>query len=328
MPQISVILPLYNSAKYLHAALQSVFAQTHTDYEIIAIDDGSQDESVSIIESYTDPRLKLICHEKNLGLAAALNTGIKHATGEWLARQDPDDISLPERFAKQMQYLQQHPRCGLLGTHARIMRDEVETRELIQYPADNISLQVSGLFYCLFVHSSVMVRRSIVLDAGLYSTDPERNPPEDFDLWLRVMSRCEVGNIAEPLLIYRVLATGITQMKRDVMQTRTSQISCDNLAKILSRSPSECLDLVAAVRFDAQRLSPQPDWQQSMNVLRELQDHLSKRFIANDMQIDRAINRLKIRVLIMKTAYRFCGQGILAKMLAIARIIKQKLRRI
>src|SRR5262245_17330643 len=116
MPRISVIFPIYNGEKFLHQAMQSVLAQTYQDFEIIAINDGSTDRSAEILESYRDARIKII-HQENQGLALALNTGIMHATGEFIARQDQDDISLPNRFAKQMEYFSHHPDCTLLGTH-------------------------------------------------------------------------------------------------------------------------------------------------------------------------------------------------------------------
>ncbi len=104
-PLVSVIFPIYNSDKFLRESLESLLNQTYQNFEIIAINDGSQDRSRKIILSYKDSRIKYYEHKKNLGLVNTLNEGIKLSRGKYLARMDADDISLPQRFEKQVAYL-------------------------------------------------------------------------------------------------------------------------------------------------------------------------------------------------------------------------------
>src|SRR4051812_15533497 len=118
-PKISVLLPVYNAEPYLKEAIDSVLQQTFADFELIIINDGSKDRSADIIKSYTDKRI-LFIDQENIGLSATLNKGIALARGEYIARQDNDDISRPERFRKQVTYLDAHPRTMLLGTAAEI----------------------------------------------------------------------------------------------------------------------------------------------------------------------------------------------------------------
>jgi len=118
-PVISVLLPIYNGAPYLVEAIDSVLNQTWKDFELIVINDGSTDDSAAIVHGYDDPRIRYYEHE-NIGLAATLNRGIDLAVGEFIARQDQDDISKPERFARQIVYLTAHPECVLIGTWAEI----------------------------------------------------------------------------------------------------------------------------------------------------------------------------------------------------------------
>ncbi len=115
-PKVSVIMSVYNGDKYLREAIESILNQTFTDFEFIIVNDGSTDNSLEIIESYDDERIKTINNKKNIGLTKSLNKALKFAKGKYIARQDADDVSLPNRFEKQVEYLDSHPEVALVGT--------------------------------------------------------------------------------------------------------------------------------------------------------------------------------------------------------------------
>ena len=126
-PAVSVVLPVYNCPQYVDEAINSIFAQTFDDFELIVIDDGSTDETPLVLRKYLDRRMTLI-RQENQGLAATLNRGIELSKGRYVARQDQDDASFPQRFAKQVAFLDQHPECGIVGTWAEIWRERAMTK--------------------------------------------------------------------------------------------------------------------------------------------------------------------------------------------------------
>ena len=231
-PKISVILPVFNAQTYLRASIESILSQTFTNFELIIINDGSTDQSLEIIQSYTDERINLI-NQANAGLPISLNRAITIAKGQYLARQDADDISLPSRLAEQAAYLDEHPACALLGSWANILLDNSPTNRALQHPHLNGDIALKLLFFNCFVHSSVMIRKSALEKSGLYPEEPEKFPPEDYDLWLRISKDFEVANIPKALLQYRELPSSISRTKLQIMQERAEMMSLHAIKDIL-----------------------------------------------------------------------------------------------
>lgn len=278
-PRVSVILPVYNCADYLMEAVESILGQTYPDFELIAINDGSRDGTAALLDALRDPRVRVI-HQENMGLAITLNKGIVLASGEFIARQDADDVSRPERLAKQVEYLDAHPACGLLGTWSIIQKDRVMTSRQHRHPCSNGELQFRLLFDSFFVHSSVMIRRAALDRAGLYPTDPERNPPEDFDLWLRIARDHELANLPEPLLVYREVPGSISRTKAELLDRRAIAIAVENLQLLLGPSVSEVTlrDLVAIMRYSPQPLSPNSTRRVLLKILRQVRCCLAQKW--------------------------------------------------
>jgi len=227
-PLISVILPVYNGALYLREAIESILNQTYTNFEFIIINDGSKDNSEEIIKSYNDNRIIYIS-QKNIGLAATLNIGIKISKGKYIARMDQDDISLPERFEKQIDFLEKNKDYDILGTWAKIFPDKTNKR-FHKHPTDNIKLKYFLLFNNPFVHSSVMIRKSVFEKIGLYSEDKNRQPPEDYELWSRIARVSKIANIPEVLLNYREVSTGMSNDKLNPFLEKVKIISLENIS--------------------------------------------------------------------------------------------------
>ena len=247
-PLISVLLPVYNAQDYLRESIDSILGQTFTDFELIIINDGSTDGSKAIIDSYADPRIMII-DQKNAGLPVSLNRAIAKAKGKYLARQDADDVSLPTRLSEQAAYLESHADCALLGTWAQIIEKDNLTNRTLTHPCENGEIQIKLLFYNCFVHSSVMIRKATLNQCGIYPEDPEKFPPEDYDLWLRITQVAQVANLPKMLLQYRELPGSISRQKLEIMQARARKMSSRALITILGDTalPNKIVQLVDAM---------------------------------------------------------------------------------
>jgi glycosyltransferase involved in cell wall biosynthesis len=197
----------YNAEQYLTRSIESILHQTFADFEFLIIDDGSQDRSKEIIEAFRDPRIRLISRE-NKGLTASLNEGIQEAKGEYIARQDADDASLPERLEREVAFLDSRPEVGMVGTNYIIIDEEgkrLDQSRVFTHPDD---LALAELLSNQFGHGSVMMRRSVLDQAGPY--DPKVGIVEDYDLFCRISRVSKLANLKEPLYRWRRTGGGVT----------------------------------------------------------------------------------------------------------------------
>ena len=202
---ISVCMSVYNSQRYLAEAIESILSQTFRDFEFLILDDGSTDGSLDLLRYYAarDPRVRLTSRP-NQGLVASLNELVDQAKGEFIARMDADDVSLPERFEREVDYLRTHPECVLVGSRVRLIDPEgdplcdwctMQDHEAI----DSFYLQAKG--GTLVSHPVVMMRRSALLAVGKYRNF---SMMEDLDLFLRLAEYGRLVNLPEVLLKYRI----------------------------------------------------------------------------------------------------------------------------
>ncbi|MFW6303224.1 MAG: glycosyltransferase [Candidatus Sumerlaeota bacterium] len=213
-PKISVLLPVYNSTPYLRDSLESLLAQTFTDFEIIAVDDGSSDESASVVQAYAknESRLRFFQNEKNIGLSATLNRASQEAAGLYLARHDGDDIALPERFEKQSAFLDANPDVGVLGCQVEIIDQNGKPSGAMTFPTEHNAIAWAVFWDRPFAHPSVMMRREVLEEAGAYR--PEFDRIEDIDLWMRMLPQTRFANLPSVLERYRIHPTSICQSNR------------------------------------------------------------------------------------------------------------------
>ena len=209
-PKISVIMAVYNGERHLRDAVDSILNQTFKDFEFIIINDGSIDSTQEILELYSDPRIVLI-HQEHMGFTKSLNKGIHLANGKYIARQDADDISMPERLGKQLAFLESYDNVALLGTAAKIIDDKGVYLQTRKYPCDNLSIQEGIKHYNFFCHGSVMFKRKIFFDLGGYREF--FSTAQDYDLWLRFAEKFEVANLSIPLYIHRFNFSSLTYKK-------------------------------------------------------------------------------------------------------------------
>jgi glycosyltransferase involved in cell wall biosynthesis len=217
-PEISVVMPVYNAAAYLEEAVRSILGQTFRDFEFIIINDGSTDATASILKRYAglDSRIRLY-HQENQGMMSALNRGCQLARGQYIARMDADDVSLPQRLQRQLEYLEGHPEIGIVGTWIFNIDESGSVRGTWCPPTNPKLLKWTNFFGVCVSHSTVLMRRQVIEKLGFYR--PDAVHAEDVDLWLRASSITEFGNVPEVLGKYRVW-TGSThqrglQLRRD-----------------------------------------------------------------------------------------------------------------
>jgi len=210
-PIVSVVMSVYNSANYLREAMDSILNQTLSDFEFIIINDGSKDESLSIIKSYSDKRIKLIENNGNKGLIYSLNKGIEVATGKYIARMDADDISLPERLNEQVLFLENNSEVGVCGCNY-IQFSEGKERSSEAFKTHD---EILGwmLFNASVVHPSLMLRTS-VLKGQQPVFNSEYKHAEDYDLWSRLLFTCKFGAVNKTLFKYREHAGQVTQLHK------------------------------------------------------------------------------------------------------------------
>ncbi|WP_421656444.1 glycosyltransferase family 2 protein [Leptothermofonsia sp. ETS-13] len=214
-PLVSVVMPVYNAEAYVGEAIESILAQTFDNFEFIILDDGSTDGSGQILKHYQqrDGRIKIISRE-NKGLIATLNEGIDCATGRYIARMDADDIALPERFSKQVEFLETHPDYVVVGSKVLLIDPEglpiCPFSTLTEHEAiDAAHMEGKGGAIC---HPASMLRRDILQKLGGYRQ--EMKYAEDFDLFLRLAEVGKVANLPHILLKYRMHANSIGYTKR------------------------------------------------------------------------------------------------------------------
>jgi glycosyltransferase involved in cell wall biosynthesis len=204
-PLISVLMPVYNGEKYLKEAIRSILDQEFSDFEFLIVDDGSEDSSYEIITSYSDPRIRILRNERNLGLIASLNSGIQKCRGRYIARMDCDDISLPGRLARQFAFMEEHPEIGISGTWI-IASD---TGEVIRYPESHDECFTYKFFNSPLAHPTVIMRTDVILKNKLWYS-AEYPVCEDIELWQRALHYTEFGNLNEPLLAYRIHESSVS----------------------------------------------------------------------------------------------------------------------
>lgn len=202
---ISVIMPVYNSQAYLDEAIQSILNQTYRKFEFIIINDGSTDNSLEIIKKYKeeDDRIILIDREKR-GLIKSLNEGISNTKGQYIARMDSDDVSSPNRFEKQFEFMETNQDIGVCGTWIKIFGDNINTK-LGRPSNDDETLKTTLLFSVPFPHPSVMMRSNAI--KGKYEYNLDYDSIEDYKLWLDMSKTTKFSTVTEILLKYRYVLT-------------------------------------------------------------------------------------------------------------------------
>jgi len=203
-PLVSVIMSVYNSEKHLQESVNSILNQTYTNFEFVIINDGSNDNCLDILLEYLKKNNRiLIIDQENIGLTKSLNRGIQLARGKYIARQDADDKSLPERLEKQVQFLEANADYFLIGTDYEIMDEHSYTigKPEIPVPIDNHEIKAAINKYNTFIHSLVMFRNDTSRVGYFYDTSYKYS--QDYELWVRILKHHNAYNLPEVLGLSR-----------------------------------------------------------------------------------------------------------------------------
>lgn len=208
--EITVLLPVYNGERYLREAIDSILCQTFHDFDLLIINDGSIDLTDEIIKSYSDERIKYISNESNIGLISTLNKGIELITGKYIVRMDADDISLPKRLEKQLEFMNSNPDIAVSGTSIEMFNNEGKMRNIIVNSNPKV-LKTELFFESPLMHPTVIIRKSILEESGL-CYNIIHSTVEDYGLWINIASKYKISNIPEVQLKYRYNELGISRV--------------------------------------------------------------------------------------------------------------------
>lgn len=233
MSAISILMPVYNGEAYLRETIESCLAQTFTDFELVIVDDGSTDRSKAIIESYDDPRIRLIENSANLGQVASMNKGAALCKGRYIARLDADDVCEPRRLEKQYRFLERHPHIGMCGTWAHMIDPAGAMLKPIVVLTDPAMVAIALLFYNPIIHPSVMIRTELLRQHPY----PDRSPSEDYELWTRLADITSIANLPCRLLRYRWHPANLSST-RTQLQMQYARQTLDRLLQQIGLQPT------------------------------------------------------------------------------------------
>lgn len=200
-PKVTVLMSVHDEERYLREAIDSVLAQSFQDFEFLILDDASTDSSPAIVRGYDDERIRLIENRRNLGLTRSLNQGIELARGIYIARMDADDLSKPERLAKQVAFLDAHSDCAAVATYSTKIGPDSAEVGLARTPVDGDEVRRRLRRRNCITHGTVMMRKEALQRVGCYDEAMER--AQDYDLWLRLSEDHCICTIPELLYLWR-----------------------------------------------------------------------------------------------------------------------------
>ena len=217
-PFVSVVMSVYNGGEFLKDAINSILSQSYKNFEFIIINDGSSDNFSEILELYDDERIKVLNNQENKGLVYSLNRGLLESIGKYIVRMDADDISLPNRIEKQVEFMEREPEVGVCGSYIEIFGDTIK-RKVQRFPSNVNVNEAFLLFSTCLAHPSVIIRKSIV-DKYKLRYDDRYLHAEDYAIWCQAVKYTKISNIREVLLKYRILESSVTRQANKNFQSR------------------------------------------------------------------------------------------------------------
>lgn len=219
IPIVTVLMPVYNSSAFLKETIDSVLNQTYRDFVFLIIDDGSTDDSLKIINSYSDNRIKVVKNEKNLKLVATLNKGLQLCETKYIIRMDSDDICDANRIKEQVAFMEANPSIGVSGTFIQLMK--AGKRLKVKLPTQAKDVKAFMLFNSPLAHPSVILRKRVLSDNGI-TYDTAFIHAEDYQMWHSISKYSDIANIGKNLLFYRVHENQITSNPKNKLDKDNS----------------------------------------------------------------------------------------------------------
>ena len=246
-PRVTVLLAVKDGEPWIRRAVESVLGQTFADFELLVVDDGSSDSTAATVESFADPRVRLLRNAENLGQVPSLNLGLREARGEYVARLDHDDWCAPNRLERQVAVLDAEPGVGLVGSWLRVVDEDDRTIGRMEAALDDFAELVYAtlIMQVLVTHPASMYRREPVLELGGY--DEATGPAEDKDLWRKlVLARWDARIVPEPLLSYRVHGRQLSQTRAEHQRRVDGESQERFLAALAAEAPVRAVRLLLA----------------------------------------------------------------------------------
>ncbi len=232
-PQVTVLLTVYNGMPYLPQAVESIFAQSFTNFTFLILNNGSSDGTTNYLDSLTDPRVHIVHLPKNIGRTAVLNKGMEQITTEFTAILDADDYAMPTRLERQMNFLQQRPEVDLVGSHVRYINQSGNTLGFDHFYTTHASIRDHLVLHNQFAHAACTFRTAAARAVGCYS--PDFPYAQDFALWIAMLrNNCRVANVSEILAFIRVHPG---QATRDLNLMRVRSADNARLARDIRHIP-------------------------------------------------------------------------------------------
>lgn len=245
MPELSIIMPLYNTEDFVGQAVQSILSQSYTDYEFIIVNDASTDRSLEVVNSFSDKRIKILTNDQNMGIVFSRNKGLKESVGRYVAPFDSDDIALPDKFKKQIKFLRNNPEYGMLGSWVKMIDKNgnlLKKRWGLKASPEQIPAQL--LFRNYFAQLSVVMRREAIPIGGYVEGF---NMAEDYRMWIEVAKNYKVWNYPEYLAYYRINSGSVTDVNTEMLNnyvTKAFQYAYRFLGIEIDRYKASLLHLI------------------------------------------------------------------------------------
>ena len=223
-PRVSVLMPVYKTKnEFLIEAIDSILAQTFSDFEFLILDDCPTDNREHIVLSYNDNRIKYIKNDTNLGITPSRNKLLEMARGEYIAVMDHDDVSLPNRFEKQVAYLDEHKDIGVVGSFIH----KIVGKKDVKLPVEDRDIKSGLMMKCVIVHPASMIRKSVLTENNIHYEE-HYSPSEDYKLYCKLIDYTNFYNIPEVLFNYRDHKNNTSRNQFDKMENATFEIWAEN----------------------------------------------------------------------------------------------------
>jgi len=295
-PLVSVVMPVFNGERYLRESIESVLNQSWSDFEFIIINDGSTDNTATILSSYDDPRLVILENDGNQGIVKALNKGLHRARGKYVARQDADDTVLPNRLERQVRFLDTHPDITAVGSAYYEIDVAGKRLRRVSLPTNDLEIRWHSLFLSPFVHSAVMFRRQPIIEMGGYSSSPSVMHVEDYDLWRKLLwAGHRMTNLSRALVQWRVNPNGVSATSANLHSQNYSVLVTDAFSNLTGRRGDNTQDLVWLWALEAGCGLPGPHAAKTaLELLPSLMDGFARHFQLNSSDRKR-LSRIAFR---------------------------------
>lgn len=223
---VSIILPVYNGSVFIKEVIDSILSQTYKNFELLILDDCSTDDSFEIINQYYDQRIKIFRNKKNIGYVKGLNFLFKESKGEYVFRNDQDDLLVETRIEKQVKLLNDNPEVGICGTQIQTIG---YTNRKIFFPVDDLDIKTLQIFSSGFHHPTVAFRKSLFKNSNESIYEESFMPAEDYRLWTKMARQTQFLNTKDALLYYRTHENNFSSKKKEIQRQNNLKIRADYL---------------------------------------------------------------------------------------------------